>query len=191
MITHPLELTLLDASCLLNVYATERLRDIAIALPRRLGVADYVINREALYVRTQDEAGDYAERTPVDLAPLVNEGLIQVVSLGHPEELAAYVDFAARVDDGEAVTSALALHNGYAVATDDRKARRVLAELAPWVQLVSTLDLLREWTIAASISDATLRQSMMAMQSGASYTPSARDPSYEWWLAVMRSGDDR
>ena len=48
--TQRFDLLILDASCLINLYATGRSRDIALALPYRLGVADYVLEREALYV---------------------------------------------------------------------------------------------------------------------------------------------
>ena len=42
---------LLDASCLLNLYATGRLREIAEVLPYQLCVAGYVAEQEALFVR--------------------------------------------------------------------------------------------------------------------------------------------
>ncbi len=134
MITHPLEIILLDASCLLNLYATRRLRDNALALPYRLGVAEYVREREALYVWRRGANGNEDTRVPVDLAPLVDEGAIQVVRPERPEEEVTFVEFAAVVDDGAAVTVSLALHRGYSVANDDRKARRILAERAPSVR---------------------------------------------------------
>lgn len=184
MITHFLELTLLDASCLLNLYATGRLRDIALALPYRLGVAEYVREREALYVWRRGSTGNEDKRVPVDLASLVDEGAIQVVRPERPEEEATFVDFAAVVDDGEAFTIALALHRGYSVATDDRKARRILAERAQSVPLFSTLELLKAWAERASVSNDELRHAMLAIQSDASYIPSTRDPLYEWWLTI-------
>ena len=186
--TYPLELILLDASCLLNIYATGRLRDIALALPYHLGVAEYVREREALYVWRRGATANEDERVPVDLTPLVDEGLVQVARLERPEEVFAFVDFAAVMDDGEAVTIALALHRGYAVATDDRKARRVLAERAQSIQLFSTLDLLKTWAERASVSSDELQKAMAAIQSGASYIPSVRDPLYEWWRAITLDG---
>ncbi len=167
MITHPLEIILLDASCLLNLYATRRLRDNALALPYRLEVAEYVREREALYVWRRGSNGNEDTRVPVDLAPLVDEGAIQVVRPERPEEV-TFVDFAAVVDDGEAVTMALALHRGYSVANDDPKARRILAERAPSVPLFSTLELLKAWAERASVSNDELRQTMLAIQSDAS-----------------------
>lgn len=178
-------LLLLDASCLLNLYATERFRDIALALSHHLGVADYVLEQEALYVWRPSPTEPREERVPIDLSSLVQEGVLDVLRLEHHDEETTFVDLAALIDDGEAITAALAIHRECAVATDDRKARRVLAERAPAVLLVSTLELLKEWAEKASITAADLRSAMLAMRSGASYMPGERDPLYEWWNAIV------
>ena len=176
---------LLDASCLLNLHATGRLREIAAALPYDLAVADYVLEREALYTWLIGPDGTPDQRAPVDLFPLVREGLVRVMRLEHPDEELTFVDLAASIDDGEAVTGALAFHRGCSVATDDRKARRVFRERVPSVPLVSTLDLLELWARDSSVSDVELRAAMVAMRTGASYVPGPRDPLYEWWRRVM------
>ena len=177
------EFIVLDASCLLNLYATGRMRDIAQALPYRLGVAEYVVTQEALYVwRMTDET---EERVRVDLNPLIDDGLIEVMDLESHEEKNTFVDFAAQVDDGEAITCALALNRGLAIATDDRKARRVFAESTDDALLFSTLDLLKTWAEETSTPETELRDALRSIQSGASYIPSIRDPLYEWWLTTI------
>ena len=181
----PFDLVLLDASCLINLYATGRLRDVALAVPYRLGVADYVLEREALYVWRPGASVAEETRVPVDLEHLVEEGLIRVMRLESEEEERTFVDFAGLMDDGEAVTGAIALHRGYVVATDDRKARRILAERLRSITLVSTLELLKLWDEAASVSGAELREALAAMESGASYLPGERDPLYGWWRSAM------
>ncbi len=133
--THPLDTLLLDASCLLNLYATGRFRDIAVALDYRLGVAACVLKVEALYIWRPDPTGTREEPEPVDVSSLVDEGLMQVLSLASPAEEATFVELAALIDDGEALTGALAVHRECSLATDDRKARRVLAERLPTVLL--------------------------------------------------------
>ena len=126
---------LLDASCLLNLYATDRILEIAAALPWQLAVVDYVLEQEALYVRTIGAYEEQEETVPVDLSPLIDEGLILVVRMETPSEEASFVELAAVLDDGEAVTGAIALSRGHMVAIDDRKARRVLGEKAPGMGL--------------------------------------------------------
>ena len=136
---------LLDASCLLNLYATSRLLEIAVALPWQLAVVDYVLEQEALYVRIIGAYEEQEETVPVDLSPLIDEGLLLVVWLETPSEEASFVELAAVLDDGEAVTGAIALNREYLVAIDDRKARRVLGEKAPGMRLVSTLEIMLQW----------------------------------------------
>lgn len=186
--THPVATLLLDASCLLNLYATRRFRDITLALPYQLAVADYVLEEEALYVWRPDATGIQEEPDPVDLSSLVDEGLMQVMGLVSPDEEATFVELAARVDDGEAITGALAAHRQCSLATDDRKARRVLGERLPAVPLLSTLELLRVWADSAAVPDADLRQAMDGMRLGASYVPGPRDPLYSWWWNIMEGG---
>ena len=155
------------------------------ALPHQLSVADYVLEEEALYVWPPVESDSGEAQAPTDLSTLVEDGLVQVVRFAHPEEHALFVDLAALIDDGEAVTGALALCRGYSIATDDRKARRVLTERTPRVRLVSTMELMKGWAEASSVSDVELRSAMSAIQSGASYAPGQHDPLYEWWREIM------
>ena len=128
-------------------------------------------------------------REPVDLTSLLEEGLIQLMRLEHPAEEISFIDLAANLDDGEAVTGALAFRRGWSVATDDRKARRVLGQLNPPVELVSTLELLKLWAEETRVPRDEVGAAMAEMQSSASYRPGARDPLYEWWRSIVcRSG---
>ena len=179
------ESLLLDANCLLNLYATGRLREITVALPYQLWVADYVVEHEALFIRRPDSTDAKDVQESVDLTPLFKEGLIQLMCLNHPAEESTYVDLAAHLDDGEAITGALALHRDCSIATDDRKARHVLSQYAPSVELVSTLDLLKLWAEEVQIPCDELGAAMAEMQSCASYFPGARDPLYEWWRSIV------
>ena len=176
---------LLDANCLLNLYATGRLREITVALPYQFWVADYVVEYEALFIWRPGPTDARDVQEPVDLTPLLEESLIQRKCLEHPAEEATYVGLAAHLDDGEAITGALAFHRDCSIATDDRKARRILAQLNPPVQLVSTLQLLKLWAKEATVPQDELRAAMADMQSGASYIPGARDPLYEWWRSIV------
>ena len=177
---------ILDGSCLLNLYATERFGDIA-ASREQVAVADYVLEEEALFIRREASADGEDDQLLVDLSPFVSEGLVEAMRLASPNEEATFVALAAIIDDGEAVTAALAVHRGCSVATDDRKARRVLSERAPTVPLISTLDLVAQWAETMSVPLLELRTALERMRSGASYVPGPRDPRYQWWLEVMQS----
>ena len=178
---------LLDASCLLNLYATGRLLEIAPALSWQLAVTDYVLEQEALYVRTIGAHEEQEGTVPVDLSPLIDAGLLLVLRLETPSEEASFVGLAAVLDDGEAVTGAIALNRGHAVAIDDRKARRVLGEKASGMRLVSTLELMRQW--GASVPVQEVGHALRAMQHRARYIPGQRDPLYDWWRDVMEGSN--
>ena len=176
---------LLDASCLLNLYATGRMRDIAVSIGYQLEIAGYVLEYETLYVRQPSPSGTEEERVPVVLDPLVDEGLLRVVELKGQDVLASFVQLASLVDDGEAATGALAFHRDCSIAIDDRKARRVFGELMAQVTIVSTLDIMKLWSETASVPTSELQEAFSAMHSGASYLPGRRDPLHGWWASVM------
>ena len=178
---------LLDASCLLNLYATGRMMEIAAALPWQLAVVDYVMEQEALYVRIIGASAEQEETVPVDLSPLIDEGLLLVLRLETPSEEASFVELAAVLDDGEAITGAIALNRGHSVAIDDRKARRVLGEKAPGMRLVSTLELMRQWCECVPVQEVS--RALRAMQHGARYVPGQRDPLYTWWRDMMEGSN--
>ena len=178
---------LLDAGCLLNLYATYRLLEIAAALPWQLAVVDYVLEHEALYVRTIGAHKEQEETVPVDLSLLIDEGLLLVVRLETPSEEASFVELAAVLDDGEAVTGAIALNRGHLVAIDDRKARRVLGEKTSGMRLVSTLDLMHQWCPSVSVQEVS--HALRAMQHRSRYVPGQQDPLYAWWRDMMEGSN--
>ena len=177
---------LLDASCLLNLYATGRLIEIAGSLPWQLAVVDYIMKNEALYVRTIG-AEEQGEIVPVDILPLIEEGLLLAVRLETSSEEASFIDLAAILDDGEAMTGAIALNRGHSVAIDDRKARRVLGEKAPGLRLFSILGLMREWSASVTVQEVS--HALHVMQHRARYVAGQRDPLYAWWRDMMEGSD--
>jgi hypothetical protein len=58
---------ILDASCLLNLYASRKLREIAATSPQPFVVAEYVVQQEALYIRRRASAQESEEREPVEI----------------------------------------------------------------------------------------------------------------------------
>ncbi len=100
-------------------------------------------------------------------------------------ELVDYVNFAAELDDGEAMTCAIAVHRGGAVATDDRKARRVLTRDAPRLRLLNTLDLVRDWALQQQIASVPLRAVLANIRDRASYIPGRSHTLRSWWDASI------
>jgi hypothetical protein len=117
-------------------------------------------------------------REEIDLEPLVTDGDLRRIEMG-TDELARFVALARELDDGEAATLAVAESRGLAVATDDRKARRILTTLNPPPAITSTLAIVRAWAVGRS--DAEIRNCIKLIERRASFMPPRADPDADWW----------
>lgn len=192
-------LVLLDACCLINLFATGRAEEVLEALPYRFAVARYVLEEEVLEISA--EGGK--ERSPAEqgrvylhplLAELVERGILDRLDVDTEEEEAQLVRFAAELDDGEAHTCALALVRGACVATDDRKAIRVVR--SAWRSrghkmepVIRTSDLLLSWARARGIGEAELSRIVRAIARRASFFPPKDDPHCARWMELLQRGD--
>jgi predicted nucleic acid-binding protein len=132
----------LDTSVVLNLLATGVGRAILESLELDCFVCSAVVD-ETIYIRSDDPT-----RPPevASIDPWILSGAVKVISPDSPLEEAIYVLFAADLDDGEAMSLAICRARGYALATDDRKARRIAGHLAlPGVDLLSTSQILHYW----------------------------------------------
>jgi hypothetical protein len=174
---------MLDACCAINLLASGMFAEVAHAQGIPVAVADLVLEREVLRIPGggSDEAGgDVADERTLTLQPLVDAGAIEVMSV-EGEEIETFVSLALRLDDGEAMSAALAIHRRGALATDDRKAIRVLGAVAPDLEVRRTSDLVRRWIEMADPPDARVREVLRRIERDASFTPPAADPNATWW----------
>lgn len=190
------ELVFLDACCLINLFATGRAEEILVALPYRFAVARYVLEQEALEIGTAEASGTSdAGESRVALRPLIDDLLdkgimdeLDITSKGEETEL---VRFAADLDDGEAHTCALAIVRGARVATDDRKAIRVLS--SAWKDqgrhgdpVMTTSELLFAWADGRDIAEPELIGLVRAVARRASFFPPRRDRHFERWMKLLQ-----
>jgi hypothetical protein len=182
------ETAMLDACSLINLCASGcasgQAHRILGELPMDFGVAERV-TREALFVLPRAERHEPGLPELIDLTSLVERGLIAVHSIETAEEASTYVAFAAELDDGEAMTCAIAFHRTCTVVTDDRKALRVLRRLAAQVSVVSTLDIVRLWGTHSGADPTELRRMLTDVRDRARFAPRRDDPSRPWWDSIM------
>lgn len=181
----PLTPIILDASCALNLYASGRFRDIAESLPEQLMVSDFVIEQEALFIRERVSEQEEEQRIVVDLGPFISDGSIKIASLDSEDEQQTFIDLATELDDGEAITISLAEHRGYCVATDDKKALRVVSARA-LITSTSSLELIKRWADSEKVPRLEIKMALTLIRARASYFPGERDPLYLWWSAMMQ-----
>jgi hypothetical protein len=138
-------------------------------------VSDAVL-RESLYLRALDPALP-PER--VDLRRLTDSGLLKVCSTETSAEESLYVELAAELDDGEALSLALSLSRGFGLATDDRKATRIARERGI-VEIFGTPEILH------ACPDINIPEAIRLIEYRARFSPALGASLRDWWLKTKR-----
>lgn len=174
-------LVLSDSSTLINVFSTGIAEAILRAFPDSIGICT-AVQAETLFLR-----GDKpdAPPEPIPLDRLLENNVLQLTHVQPGAETARYVDLAVDLDDGEAMTLAIAHHRGYRAATDDKKARRIAAQRLQIPQLLRTSDLLYAWSSATTPTAADLRTALARIRDIARFEPPSDDPLRPWWKAIL------
>jgi len=173
---------ILDACCLMNLYASRHMAEIVATITEKIAVATYVKNEEALFVYQASKQDQPAKTEAVDIDSLVEAGLIRLVELGAEIEKGYFAALTARrLDDGEAITAAMAINRHWALATDDRRARSILGQEAPQIALISTPQLVKHWADSHHPEPAQVNQAMRDIERRANFLVGKRDPLYNWW----------
>jgi predicted nucleic acid-binding protein len=169
----------LDTSVALNLLAT----GVGVAVLKTLEVNCFVCSAvvdEAIYIRSDDPV---QTREAVSIDPWLLSGTVDITSPNGPLEEELYVQFAGDLDDGEAMSLAICRARGYALATDDRKARRIAGQLAPpTVQLLSTSQIFHHWANRTGAAAGELKRVLSAIELRARFIPPHDDPLREWWI---------
>lgn len=168
---------LLDTCVLLNLLATGEIESILSSLNKKWLVCA-AVEKESLYLRTEDPNNPLQ---PVSLAPLLSAKLLEICDIENADEAQLYVNYSARLDDGEAMSVALAIARGYHLATDERKARRIFSESGTALHLTGTSQIIREWTEIEKISRKRAKSVLLAIVQKARFMPSASDENLQWW----------
>lgn len=174
----------LDTSVALNLLAT----GVGVAVLETLEVNCFVCSAvvdEVMYIRSDDPA---QPREAISIDPWLRSGAFDVTNPSGPLEEELYVQFAGDLDDGEAMSLAICRARGYALATDDRKARRIASQLAlPGVQFLSTSQIFHHWANRTGAAPEELKRVLSAIELRARFIPPHDDPLREWWIQ-SRSG---
>lgn len=168
---------LLDTSVLLNLLASGEIESIFRTLNNRWLICA-AVEKESLYLRTDDPHNPF---DPVTLVPLFSAKLLEVCDVESGAEAQLYVNYSTQLDDGEAMSMAIAISRGYYLATDERKARRIFLETNVADRLSCTSTIVRAWVETAAISSIKARQVLHEIIRKARFFPSATDENLNWW----------
>lgn len=172
-----------DACCTINLCAAGNL----LTLLPSLGAEWYVpalVAGETLYLRRPDP-DDAAKlvKERIDLKPIFDAGVLRTCDAESAEEIATFVDLAVILDDGEAMSLAIAKHRGWTLATDDRKARRVAAERG--VPVLTTTEIVKSWADTTRADESAVASILRNIQTFGNFVPHRTMPLHAWWVDLL------
>lgn len=173
---------IIDACVLLNLIATGMLEQI-LEIAAQKSLICVLVQKESLFLRSETEPN---ETVPVKLEPLIDAGVLTVCDFENDDERQLFVNLALKLDDGEAMTLAIALSRNYDVATDDKKARRVFTEQVHNNQsMTSTSQLIRDCAEEKNVNLAKLKQILQQVELKARFQPPKSDVNFQWWNGII------
>jgi predicted nucleic acid-binding protein len=169
----------LDTCVLINLLATGRMAEmLQVVAPSCLVCS--AVSRESLYLRSADPE---EKPEPVNLSTFFESGTLQSCDVEASAEEELYVAYALELDDGEAMSLAIAQSRDFALATDERKARRVISEDASGLVLISTAEIVHAWSANADRSDVVAAARSIEVR--ARFRPAPADPLLDWWRGLV------
>jgi predicted nucleic acid-binding protein len=175
-----------DACCIINFLAGREIlqapgsRRAPEASAPQLFVPSHVA-LETLYLMQPDpNEPDALVKTAIDLQPYIDAGALKICDIETDEENALFVQLAIQVDDGEAACLAIASCRGMTVATDDRPATRLAAELG--VPVINTPQFVRRWAENARVSPDEVAATIDRIQRYARFILRKDADDAAWWF---------
>jgi predicted nucleic acid-binding protein len=175
---------ILDACCMINLYAAGDLESLLPPMRFDFHIPETVL-RESLFVRKLDEEEGKLVEDPIDLKPAIDEGLLRECKLQEGAETELFVQLATAVDDGEAMCLAIAKTRGWMLATDDRKATRLANKLG--VKTTSTPELMKRWADASKAKIRAVAQALDRIQTFARFVPRKGSRLQSWWNSQLKN----
>ncbi|MBW4552632.1 MAG: hypothetical protein KME35_16215 [Aphanocapsa sp. GSE-SYN-MK-11-07L] len=149
----------LDACCVLNFCASGHLIEIVKSIPAQVVVTEVVREKELL---TLQRLTDENNQDVNQFETAIKKGLLSVIDFNFEREQETFVNYVFELrDDGESATCAIAVCRGWAIATDDRKAISFFQREAPHLQILSTLEIVKNWSEIGNLSPAALRSTVI------------------------------
>ncbi len=173
-----MKLLLNDTSVLLNLLAAECLVEISDDLDWQFAICAAV--RDETKKLRDPVTGDMV---PVEIAPLVVSGALTVLDLEGAEQ-DIYVEQASEVDDGEAMSIAIAATRGLELAMDDKQATSHVRRSFPSLRIWTTPEILHHWSTSNQVSAERLRSVVHAIEGKARYFPAKSHPLAAWWRSA-------
>jgi hypothetical protein len=173
---------ILDACVLINLLASGRAEEIMSEGDYEFGIC-LVVKNESVYLRATDSSAPPEE---VKFDRFVESSFLTVYELSGDTEKGLYVDYAAELDDGEAMSLALVHSRGLTLASDDRKARRIfMEEIGDSKRLLSTSQILKDWAEKIGLEPTGLKRVLIEVSLRGRFFPNSGDAQFAWWSKAV------
>ncbi len=167
---------ILDASCIINFYASGYFESIIRSLNHKCKIAMYVYKQEALTIYDSK----IKAKESIQLDPFIENKLIEIVSPDE-DELEAMLYFVnLNLDDGEAYTIAIGKNRNWYIATDDKAAKNKLASLN-YSKIIDTPMIIKDWFKTSKIKQDDLSKCLQNIEQNGKFKPSKNHELENWW----------
>ena len=120
-------------------------------------------------------------KTPIDLTQYFAHGVLFQCDVEGEEETDLFVQYATRLDDGEAACLAIAKNRGWSLATDDRPATTLAGQAG--VPVLTTSELVKRWAKRTRANQQQIAAALWNIQRFAKFTPRQNSPAAAWWFS--------
>jgi hypothetical protein len=139
--------------------------------------------QETFYLLQPDAEDDSKlVKTPMDLAPFIQAGVIHSCDFESEQEMEQFVQLATRLDDGEAACFAIAQSRRWLLATDDRPATKLAAQAG--LTVITTPELVKRWADTSGAADEEVAAVIQNIQAFARFVPRPDSPDCAWWSSA-------
>ena len=170
---------LLDACCIINFSASGYLLEILKVIPAQVAVTQVVLKEELQILQRLKNEGDESA-TQFEIA--IDREIVKIVDFDSEAEAETFLNYLANnLGDGEAATSAIVFHRGWAIATDDKRAISFIEQEVPDLQIFSTPEIIKYWSEEAKIDFPQLSEALNGVEKKGRYSPPKSHPFRSWW----------
>jgi predicted nucleic acid-binding protein len=178
----------IDSCCTLNLLATGR--EVAIVRALDLKLLDTPqVSGESMYLWTPPDNEGTRAKESTSTAALREGGHLATHPLDTDELVDAFVTAASRIKDTDASCIAVAGVLRLPLVSDDRKERRIALDMFPGIELISTLDLLRDASRALAWSDRDLAEVAVSLRWRGNFAPPKQDPLGSWYASLCEPAE--
>ncbi|MEM1171198.1 MAG: type II toxin-antitoxin system VapC family toxin [Cyanobacteria bacterium P01_H01_bin.35] len=170
---------ILDTCCLINFWASGYPLEILKVIPAQVAVTQVVLEEELQILQRLKNEGDESA-TQFEIA--IDQDIVKIVDFESEAEAETFLNYLANnLGDGEAATSAIAFHRGWAIATDDRRAIPFIQQEAPHIEIFSTPEIIKYWSEERKIDFPQLSEALNAVEKKGRYSPPKSHHLRSWW----------